>query len=406
MDKPCLVLVTSSLGKSIGVKMWSSIIEGLNSNMVKLEGVVLPEEVDNLSYCNQRIIIVATGGTEQGIIKLAERSGSLVLIAHRYYNSLPATLEAISLISSRNSIVSVELANDESMITSIVTKTLRVYSSVQRLRKARFGLIGGISDWLVYSRVEPDYLESKLGAKLIYIPLEELIEEYRHVNLENDLLLKIVKSARSIYVDDESVRGALQIYKAIEAIIEKYSLDGLSIKCFDLIKYTGVTACLALSLLNTKGFPASCEGDIPLLISMAMGTWISNKPVFMGNIAFIDEDNIYITHCTAPLIGSYILNTHFESGLSVGVRVDYPVGEKATLYRVDPGLNKLRVISGVIVESDYTGKWCRTQIKVKTRDPRVLIKKPMGNHYALIIGDYTSELATMGKLLGLEVEEV
>ncbi len=406
MDKPCLVLVTSSLGKSIGVKMWSSIIEGLNSNMVKLEGVVLPEEVDNLSYCNQRIIIVATGGTEQGIIKLAERSGSLVLIAHRYYNSLPATLEAISLISSRNSIVSVELANDESMITSIVTKTLRVYSSVQRLRKARFGLIGGISDWLVYSRVEPDYLESKLGAKLIYIPLEELIEEYRHVNLENDLLLKIVKSARSIYVNNESVRGALQIYKAIETIIEKYSLDGLSIKCFDLIKYTGVTACLALSLLNTKGFPASCEGDIPLLISMAMGTWISNKPVFMGNIAFIDEDNIYITHCTAPLIGPYILNTHFESGLSVGVRVDYPVGEKATLYRVDPGLNKLRVISGVIVESDYTGKWCRTQIKVKTRDPRVLIKKPMGNHYALIIGDYTSELATMGKLLGLEVEEV
>jgi len=179
----------------------------------------------------KRVAIVATGGTEQGIIKLAEKSGSLVLIAHRYYNSLPATLEAISLISSRNSIVSVELANDESMITSIVTKTLRVYSSVQRLRKARFGLIGGISDWLVYSRVEPDYLESKLGAKLIYIPLEELIEEYRHVNLENDLLLKIVKSARSIYVDDESVRGALQIYKAIEAIIEKYSLDGLSIKC-------------------------------------------------------------------------------------------------------------------------------------------------------------------------------
>jgi len=123
---------------------------------------------------------------------------------------------------------------------------------------------------------------------------------------------------------------------------------------FDLINTRG-NSLSSISLLNTKGFPASCEGDIPLLISMAMGTWISNKPVFMGNIAFIDEDNIYITHCTAPLIGPYILNTHFESGLSVGVRVDYPVGEKATLYRVDPGLNKLRVISGVIVESDYTG---------------------------------------------------
>jgi len=222
LDKPCLVLVTSSLGKSIGVKMWSSIIEGLNSNMVKLEGVVLPEEVDNLSYCNQRIIIVATGGTEQGIIKLAEKSGSLVLIAHRYYNSLPATLEAVSLTSttSKNSVVSIEFANDESMITSIVVKTLRVYSTVQKLRKARFGLIGGISDWLVYSRIEPDYLESKLGTKLIYIPLEELIEEYRHVDVENDLFLKIAESARSIYVDDESIRGALKIYKAIETIIE------------------------------------------------------------------------------------------------------------------------------------------------------------------------------------------
>lgn len=388
--------------------MWSSIVGGLDSSMVKLEGVVPPEEADSLPYCNQRVAIVATGGTEQGIIKLAEKSGSLVLIAHRYYNSLPATLEAVSLTSttSKNSVVSIEFANDESMITSIVVKTLRVYSTVQKLRKARFGLIGGISDWLVYSRIEPDYLESKLGTKLIYIPLEELIEEYRHVDVENDLFLKIAESALSIYVNNESIRGALKIYKAIETIIEKYSLDGLSIKCFDLIKYTGITACLALSLLNTRGFPASCEGDIPLLISMAMGTWLTSKPVFMGNIAFIDEDSIHIAHCTAPLIGPYTLNTHFESDLSVGVRVDYPVGEKATLFRVDPGLNKLRVISGVIGEAEYSGKWCRTQIRVKTGNPWELIKKPMGNHYALLIGDYTSELTIMGRILGLEVEEV
>lgn len=395
------------MGKNIGLKLWSSIVERLDSSMVKLEGIVVPEEANQLSHCSQRIVIVATGGTEQGIIKLAERSNSLVLIAHKYYNSLPATLEAISLISNNiGNIVSIEIADDETAITSIVSKTLRVYSAIEKLRNARFGLIGGVSEWLVYSRLEPGYLESKLGAKLIYVPLEELVEEYQGVKVEDDLPLKIAGSAKSIYVDVGSIRDALKIYKAIEAIIENYSLDGVSIKCFDLIKSTGITACLALSLLNTRGFPASCEGDIPLLISMAMGTWLTSKPVFMGNIAFIDEDSIHIAHCTAPLIGPYTLNTHFESDLSVGVRVDYPVGEKATLFRVDPGLNKLRVISGVIGEAEYSGKWCRTQIRVKTGNPWELIKKPMGNHYALLIGDYTSELTIMGRILGLEVEEV
>jgi len=51
------------------------------------------------------------------------------------------------------------------------------------------------------------------------------------------------------------IQKAYRLYLAIKQVIAEKSLDGLTIKCFDIIKELDTTACLALSLLNTMGFP-------------------------------------------------------------------------------------------------------------------------------------------------------
>jgi len=49
---------------------------------------------------------------------------------------------------------------------------------------------------------------------------------------------------------------------------------------------------------------------------------------------------------------------------------------------------------------------CRTQIMLRLRNAGKIILKPMGNHYALILGNHVEELSLAAKVLGLEVEVI
>jgi L-fucose isomerase-like protein len=139
---------------------------------------------------------------------------------------------------------------------------------------------------------------------------------------------------------------------------------------------------------------------------MALGLWATGEPVFMGNTAYVDRDHVYLAHCTAPLVAPYSLYTHFESGKGVGVRVEYPVNSEATIFRVDPDLTRLRIGAGVIEPREWSTNMCRTQIRLRLRNAREIISKPMGNHYALILGNHVEELSLAAKILGLEVEVI
>jgi len=219
--------------------------------------------------------------------------------------------------------------------------------------------------------------------------------------------LEIASKAASINVPLGEVEKAARLYAALKKLAERHKLDAFTIKCFDLIKLSGVTACLPLALLNTRAYPAGCEGDVPLLVSMAIGEKLSEGPAFMGNIAYVEDKSLYIVHCTSALVGPFELYTHFESGKNVGVRVQYPADKTVTVYRVSPLLDSIRVGVGVIEEHpEWSRLWCRTQIKIRLENPWKLIEEPMGTHYALILGDYSEELELLGAVLDMKVEHI
>jgi L-fucose isomerase-like protein len=122
--------------------------------------------------------------------------------------------------------------------------------------------------------------------------------------------------------NSKSIEGALKIYSGFKAIVNKYKLDGITVRCFDLLEIYKNTGCLGLSLLNNEGIVAGCEGDIPALISMVILHYLTDEPVFMANPASIniDKNEVILTHCTLPLNmpDKFYLKTHFESGFGGG----------------------------------------------------------------------------------------
>jgi L-fucose isomerase-like protein len=401
----CVSLISSRLGLEYSNRLWKHIVEGVEAFNVVLEGVLTPETTDKALDCWLRVAIVGTGGTEHGVLELAKRSKHLILVAHRHYNSLPAAIEAASALKNTSSFLGLKPLLSVKDTVEYVGRVVRVASAVSKLRRSRLGVVGGPSSWLVYSRVDSSVLAEKLGATLVEIPVEELIEAYKRVeHVEDERAL--LKSARRALVPPERVREALRLHEAVKQIISRYRLDAITIRCFDLISLIDVTACVSMALLNTQGFPAACEGDIPLLVSMALGEWVTGKPSFMGNVAFIEGEDLYIVHCTSALVGPFELHTHFESGRGVGVRVDYPVGEQVTVYRVDAELERLRVGVGILEPLEWSEHWCRTQVRIRgLKDPWRVVEDPIGNHYALILGNHAEDLKLATRLLGLKVEE-
>ncbi|MEM4463086.1 MAG: hypothetical protein QXR98_02480 [Fervidicoccaceae archaeon] len=402
----CLIIATSVLGLELGKKFAKEIQEKLSGmkDEIKFIGVISKKEEIPQS-CSSSIVLVATGGTEDVIVNIGNMSKNLHLFYHDSFNSLPATLESVAFLRQMGKEPHLHKYDGPDSLLRMVDALERAKRGIEKLKSCRLGVVGGVSDWLVYSRVNPSDVKRKLGSEIVEIPLQELLELMDNIDAQQDMN-EITKKARKIEVSREEISKALRVHGALLEIAKKYNLCGLTVKCFDLILAKRTTACLSMSLMNTKVFPAACEGDVPLLISMALGEFVTERPAFMGNPAILKKGEILIAHCTAPLISSFKLTTHFESNLGVGISVDYPYGEAVTIYRIDSGLEKIRIGKGRIKEWKWREDLCRTQVLIELENAEKILKKSIGNHYALIIGDWVEELSAAGELLGLNVETI
>ncbi len=123
-------------------------------------------------------------------------------------------------------------------------------------------------------------------------------------------------------MEEAALYTAYRLYLAIREVAERYALDALTIRCFDLIDQLGTTACLALALLNAEGIVAGREGDEQMALTMLVLSRLAGKPAWIANPVQVDyaRNETTLAHCTASLnAGPYRLKTHYETGVGVGV---------------------------------------------------------------------------------------
>lgn len=334
---------------------------------------------------------VRTGGTESAFLKARHRFGRYVaLLTNPGDNSLAAAMEIFAFMKHSGMDGEI-LSGRPEQIGGRVREIWACFETGQRLRSSRLGVIGAPSEWLIASRPEIGRVEGRWGAKIVEIPIGEFEEAYARV-VPGDLEPSAFPSLGSTRA--KPVRfGSLATHAALRSLVRRHALDGLTLRCFDMVTRRGETGCVALSLLNDEGVPAACEGDLPSLFTMCVGAWLCGTPGFMCNPAEVDErgGTAVFAHCTIPLAISrgHEFHTHFESGAGQAIRGAFPLGP-CTLARVfGPSLDRLWAARGEVVENLSRPDLCRTQVRVRFHgDAKTLLEEPVGNHRVIFPGDY------------------
>jgi L-fucose isomerase-like protein len=323
------------------------------------------------------IIYIRTGGAE-GIFKellpdmLEAGVGYFTLLTSGKSNSLAASLEILSYLK-QNGLKGEVLHGSPQYISRRISILEKVATARAALFGSTVGIIGKPSDWLISSTWDADVLFGQLGLSLVDIPMDDLIP--------------------AIGRPLDGLPGAEQIYNAVKNIVDERALKALTIRCFDLLTAVRNTGCYALAKLNSEGIPSSCEGDVPALLSMMVARALTGRTGFQANPARIDVESgeMLFAHCTIPfdLVDEFNYDTHFESGIGVGIHGHYPEGS-VTVFKLSGALDRAFIAEGELFRNQYEANLCRTQVwlRLTPADARYFLTDPIGNHHIIIPGHH------------------
>ena len=318
------------------------------------------------------MIYVCTGGTEGIFLKLLpmllEKSRRpFYLLTSGKSNSLAASMEILAYLKQHNMIGEIIHGSPE-YIARRIGQLARIEDIFRRLNGTRLGIIGKPSDWLIASEADKEKVREHLGIELIDIPMQTLLDAIK----ERDN----------------------NIYEALKDVIATYRLQGFTLRCFDLLTTVKDTGCMALARLNSEGYVAGCEGDVPAMLSMTITRVLTGVSGFQANPANINPETgeLLFAHCTIPLdmVEHYETDTHFESGIGTAVR-GYVKPGHVTIFKMAGDLSRCFVAEGELLECLSKPNLCRTQQLIRLcnkEQAAYFLNNPIGNHHIIMPGHW------------------
>ncbi len=362
------------------VKGISDAMKGHTLNLVSLEAMAEQPIT---------IFLIGSGGTAT-LFKQCFRSvkGPYFLLTTKTHNSLAASMEILSYLQEQGHAGEI-LHGTENELALKLERLIQVFSIKDRLSTMRLGVLGA-PNMLIASEADPKVLKDISGIELVDIPMESFFSEIDKKQYEDNEFTLDIKSRG---YDNEEVEHALHIYGAIRRFVTRLGLQGVAVRCFDLLAPYTITGCLALAILNAEGVYAACEGDSRSLLSMVVLGELTGKPVFMANPSSIDTEtnSLVLAHCVLPLSmpKSYTLTTHFESGLGVAVKGELSEGVY-TVFKCKEDMKTHMVQKAVLEENLSDPNLCRTQVRLSVDDMHYFLERPISNHHMMCQGDHVA----------------
>ena len=346
-----------------------------------------------------KLVFISSGGSEGKFLEhFNELRPPYYLLTSGTDNSLAASIEILTYLNCEGYEGEILHGNPKyiaerikDLIAGNRRKTEEGESSVRDITGTaeiggRYGVVGEPSDWLIASVPDEDKVKEVFGTELVSIPMEDLLEEYDATESVPD-----ERNGLDFGSSNRLVRAVLRLR-------EKNNLDGLTIRCFDLLSSIHTTGCLSLAQLNADGFIGTCEGDVMSMLTMALIRKVTGQSSFQANPSRIDVDDntMVLAHCTMPydMAQSFGYNTHFESGIGVAIKGEFKT-EPVTILRLSKDLDSYWIAEGRIIGNLNESTLCRTQIEVKLDDSYSvgdLLRVPCGNHHIVFYGRHRDEI--------------
>lgn len=360
-----------------------------------LESIKGEEEIEFVEPLPEgpNFFLIQTGGSEEFFVKIKDQyKPPYLIVPQGKRNSIAASLEIMSYLN-RNHLPG------ELILDRVGERLVESQNRKANAPLAVYGIIGEPSPWLISSAVDEAECLRRLGVRLESIPLSELYDEFKAAPdypVEGYGLEDLTENKNQL------VRN-YRLYHALKKIVERHSLNGFTLRCFDLVTTESLTSCLAYGLLMDEGILCGCEGDVPALLTMHLFKQITGKASFMANPERFefDDNRILFAHCTCPInmCSSFVLDTHFESGLDFGIKGTMPLGQ-ITAAKISSDLKSIRIMKGRAIPHEFEDGICRTQILVEFEDDiHDLFDNPYGNHVIFVFGDYAADLKALSEKL-------
>ena len=354
-------------------------------------------------------VFVLAGGSERHVLQAWQARQQLVpgepllLLTHPGQNSLPAALEVLARLQmdgarGRILMLHVPLPTDPPNGHAL-RAAIHDIAVWHRLHRARLGVVGTPSDWLVASVPDATAVQERWGVTLVDHPLAPVMDRFVD-NIDAPIAEPVRLRARRH--DDEphpaEVETAGRFEPVLREVVAAGAYDAVTVRCFDLVTDAHTSGCLALSSLNDHGIVAGCEGDVAATVALLWLRHLIGRIGWMANPAAIDEatGRIELAHCTVPLslVESFELDTHFESGIGVGINGHFAAGPATVVRLGGRCLEHLWVTDGQALMTDPRHGRCRTQLDVVVPQHAAgeLLRRPLGNHLVVLPGHHADEI--------------
>ena len=334
------------------------------------------------------VYFIASGGAEPGFRDIyTQGTEPYILLTTPAYNSLAASMEIMGFLEEHG-LKGEILFGDIHRMAHRLSVIMRAAEAKKKLETSHLGCFGEPGG-LIASNIDFNQYHAVTGGTVTMYDLQEVIDEYRKGEYPENRWTSLIKQRSN---NLEETEKALNVYGALKRLVDKYHLDAITVKCFDLLGAIHTTGCLALSLLNAEGIPAACEGDQKRLVSMHVFHLLTAEQSFMANPCIIDtnQNTIVFAHCTLPIdmADDFNLTTHFESGIGVAISADIE-HQPMTIFKCDGTLSRYYAGRAELLETMHRNDLCRTQMKLKLSDGTEYFSKcPISNHHLIAKGDH------------------
>jgi hypothetical protein len=238
-------------------------------------------------------------------------------------------------------------------------------------------------------------------------------------------------------IDAKMLNSALKVYIAAKDEAEgDPDIRGIGINCLNESHFSDTTPCLAWDMLfREKGILWGCEADTMSLLTEYLAHHCLGAPVMMTNIypslmgmaplrhehidAFpdvADPDNcVLLAHCgyvglipasqaTEWTLRPKVLAIVDDNATAVDARI--PLGP-TTMAKLDPTLNTMTVVDCVLEKYvQYPGSHCLNGGVVRVPSGPRLMARACSHHQCLLSGRWTTEMEFMGRVFGLNIEQM
>jgi L-fucose isomerase len=159
----------------------------------------------------------------------------------------------------------------------------------KRLKKARFGLIGGRAISAYTTAADPNQIKGLFGVEIDHIDQMIVLEKARAITdaSATEYFSPRKTRYRSFDVSDDVLLKSIKTAMAVEQIIDEYELDMASIKCLGDFINIYTSCCMSVVFAGDAGFTMSCQCDVNATLSMYIIRLLSGGPAFYGDISTV-----------------------------------------------------------------------------------------------------------------------